>query len=303
MKWRFSLAVWGDWHINQLIAHGLPSLKASGNLDAIDYVIAVYTRPADFERLRVALEGVNAELHTPIAEDIGGWQEVANITIQEYAAQDIQTAVAAGEVWGLLAPDMVWSEGTFAHYRQLIEAGKKVIFRPLLRVDSDQAGTIEQFGTRHLAKLALECEHSIGKLYRADAEHFTSHAETIIWPAPDGRLHQTISADVVLCVANKMDISPQFLSGEEFGDQMAVIRDSDKSVALAMCPADKHYEWQNGNGPLSPASVRNFQAGFPSPALRGLAERPYRLHSEDTDPANWAEVEQRARDFIAKVFE
>jgi hypothetical protein len=303
VRFRFSLAVWGDWHINQLISHALPSLKASGNLDAIDYVIVVNTRPADVERLRAALEGVNIDLHAPIADGTDGAdQGTANCTIQSYAAQDIPAAAAAGEVWGLLAPDMVWSEGTFALYRQLIEAGKKIIFRPLLRVDSDKAGTIREFGNRHLAKLALECEHSVGQIYRADSEHFTTHSETIIWPAPDGRLHMTVSADAVLFVANKTIITPQFLCGEEFGDQMAVITDSDESVALAMCPADKHYEWQNGGSPLSPDLIRNFMRCYPSPAFRGLFARPYRLHSGDTDPTRWAEAEQRAAAFIAEVF-
>ena len=84
---------------------------------------------------------------------------------------------------------------------------------------------------------------------------------------------------------------------------MAVIRDSDESIALAMCPTDKFYGWQNGNGPLTPALIKNFVVSFPSPAIRGLAERPYRLHSEDTDASHWVEVEQRAADFINKVFE
>ena len=302
MKWRFSLAVWGQWHIDQFITNGLPSLKATGNLDVIDYVIAAYTRPVDYERMKAALDGVNAELTMPIADDTVGEQAVANATIQHYAAQDMDKARAAGEVWALLAPDMVWSEGTFACYRRLIDAGNKIIFRPLLRVDSDRAGTIREFGNRHLAKLALECEHEIGKLYRADAERFTTHTEAIIWPAPDGRLHQTISADIVLCIPNKTGITPQFLSDEAFGDQMAVIRDSDESVALAMCPADKFYDWQNGGSPLTPALVREFLRAYPSPAIRGLAERPYRLHNEDTDSSRWVEVEQQAAAFIAEVF-
>ena len=303
MRFRFSLAVWGDWHIDQFIRHGLPSLKTPGNLDAIDYIISVWTRPADFERLKAVLEGTSFELRATIADDTGGWQEVANITIQSYAIQDIVAAGQAGEVWGLLAPDMVWSEGTFALYRKLLETGRKIIFRPLLRVDSDQVGTIQQFDVRHLAKMALENEHSVGQIYRADTDRFTTHPETIIWPAPDGRLHQTISADAVLFIANQASITPQFLCDEPFNDQtMAVIRDSDESVALAMCPANKHYEWQNGGGPLTPDSVRRFRTGFPSPTIHGLAQRPYRLHIGDTESSRWADVEQRANAFIAEVF-
>lgn len=301
MRFRFSLAVWGQWHIDQFITNALPSLKAPGNLDSIDYVIAAYTRSKDYAQMKSALEGVKAELSAPIPDDTGDWQEIANCTIQSYAAQDIRTAVTANEVWGLLAPDMVWSEGTFALYSNLVDAGNKAIFRPLLRVDADKTGKIEDFSKRNLARLALECEHDIGKIYRADAEHFTTHPEAIIWPAPDGRLHQTISADVVLCVAQKMDISSQFLSAAPFGD-MAVITDSDESVALAMCPADKFYGWQHGSGRLTPTLVRNFVVSFPSPAIRSIAERPYRLHCEDTESSRWTEVEQKANAFIAEVF-
>ena len=303
MRFRFSLAVWGEWHVGQFVAHGLPSLKARGNLDAIDHVVAVHTRPADLERLRVALDGVNAELEAPIADDAGGEQAEANSTIHGHAERDFNAAADAGDVWVLLAPDMVWSEGTFALYRRLIEAGNKAIFRPLLRVDADKAGTIREFGARHLAGLAMECEHAMGGLYRADAERFTTHAEAIIWPAPDGRLHQTISADVVLCVANAMNVTPQFLSAESFGDRMAVVADSDDSVALAMCQADKFYGWQKGNGPLTPLLVREFMTMYPSPAARGLASRPYRLHAGDTDPSRWAEAERRAAGFVDEVFD
>jgi hypothetical protein len=303
MRFRLTLVVWGDWHVGQLVAHGLPSLRASGNLDAVDYVISAHTRPADLGRVAAALEGLNAELRAPIADDTGGDQTAANSTIYGYSAQDIRAAAAAGEAWGQLAPDMVWSEGTFARYRQLIEAGNRVVFRPLLRVDAEKTGTIREFGRRHLARLALECEHEMGKIYRADAQRFTTHAEAIVWLAPDGRLHQTISADVALCVANRTPMTPQFLSDEEFCPGMAVVADSDDSVALAMCPADKHYEWQLGAGPLSPSLVREFLATYPSPACRGLAGRPYRLHAVDTDPASWAEAERRAADFIAQVFD
>ena len=302
MRFRFTLAAWGDWHLDQLARHGVPSLRALGNLDAVDYVISAHTRPADAERLRAALEGVNAELGAPIADGTGGDQATANGTIQGCAVQDVALAAAADEAWGMLAPDMVWSEGTFALYRRLLEAGNRAIFRPLLRVDADKAGTIREFGARHLAGLALDCEHAMGQLYRADAERFTTHAEAIIWPAPDGRVHQTISADIVLCVPSETAITAHGLAEDGWG-RMAAVVDSDESVALAMTPADKEYEWQEGSAPLSPALVRDFLTRYPSGAGRGLAARPYRLHAGDTDPSSWAEAERRAAAFVGEVFD
>ena len=40
MRFHFTLAVWGEWHLNQLETHGIPSLRAPGNLDAVDYHIS-----------------------------------------------------------------------------------------------------------------------------------------------------------------------------------------------------------------------------------------------------------------------
>ena len=301
MKFRFTLVVWGDWHVGQFVENGLPSLRAAGNFDAVDHVVCVHALAADAERLRAALDGVNFEMQAPIP-DPGAFQAVANGMIHACAQRDFAEAAHLGDAWGLLAPDMVWSEGTFALYRRLIEAGNKAVFRPLLRVDSEEAGTVREFGARHLAALALDLEHAMGKLYRPDAEHFTTHTEAIIWPAPDGRLHQTISADVVLCVPSRTPITPQFLCGEPFNGEMAVVGDSDESVALAMTPPDKDYQWQSGaHGRLSPALVRSFLLMYPSPAWRGLAARPYRLHAGDTEPSQWEETERRADEFAKEI--
>lgn len=302
MRFLLTLAVWGDWHIDQLVRNALPSLRAPGNLDAVDYVISVHTRAREADRVMSALAGANIEIRAPIPENTGSAQAIANGAIHHCARLDFERASAAGEVWGLLAPDMVWSEGSFALYRRLIEGGNKAVFRPLLRVDSALAGTVREFGNRHLAKLALDCEHEMGRLYRADADGFTTHTEAIIWTAPDGRLHQTISADVVLCLARETGVTGQFLCAEEYNGRMAAVRDSDESVALAMTPPDKDYEWQSGGAtPLSPTLIRAFLSAYPSAAWRGLGAQTYRLHAGDTDAARWVEVERRAIDFIESI--
>ncbi len=106
----------------------------------------------------------------------------------------------------------------------------------------------------------------------------------------------------MLCVANRTPITSQFLSAEAFNGEMAVVGDSDDSVALAMTPPDKDYLWQSGgDAGLSPALVRSFLLMYPSPAWRGLAARPYRLHAGDADPAGWAEAERAAAEFAEEV--
>ena len=48
--------------------------------------------------------------------------------------------------------------------------------------------------------------------------------------------------------------------------------------------------------------MRQFTGWYPSPASEKIARRSYRLHADDIDAAEWAEVERRADGFIAEVF-
>ena len=174
MRFRFTLAAWGDWHLDQLARHGVPSLRAPGNLDAVDYHISVHTRPADRDRLAAILDGLDADIKTPLPDDMRADRYAANPAVLRFKADDYAAAAAAGEAWVLLSPDMVWGEGTLAHHRRAFEAGKAVVYRPLLWVDAERAGVVRDFGRRSLAKVALECEHAIARDYfRAVPDDYT----------------------------------------------------------------------------------------------------------------------------------
>ena len=302
MRFRLTLAAWGDWHLGQLEAHGLPSLRAPGNLDAVDYYISAHTRPTDRDRLAAALEGLDADVKTPLPDDVRGDQGTANNTVHACKAQDYAAAAAAGEAWALLSPDMVWGEGTWAHHRAAFEAGRTIIYRPLLRVDADRAGTIGDFRRRALAAVALEHEHGVARqFYRADGRLFSSHAELVIWSAPGGLLNKTITAEMQTCVAGRMP-HMEFITPEADEGKLLVVADSDEAITLAMAPPGKDFSHVAGTGPLTPGIVRAFADWYRSPATELIARRSYRLHAGDVDPAEWAEVERRADAFIAEVF-
>lgn len=304
MRFRFTLTLWGDWHISQLEKHGLPSLKAPGNLDAIDYHISVNTRPADRERVTAALQGLNFDIKTPLRDDIGSDQGTANDTVFTRNVEDRMAAIAAGEAWGLLSPDMVWGEGTWAHHRYVLESGKWAIFRPLLRVDASMAGTIADFSKRNLARIALECEHSVAKTYyRADGEKFSNHAEMIIWPAPGGLINRTITAEVPVCIPSRVPLHGGGLAAIPLENEMHVVADSDEAIALAMAQPDKDMSWLANDDPISVEKVRGFLRAYDSPASRFVAWRSYWLHADDVVHGEWLEPERRLNEFIRKVFE
>jgi hypothetical protein len=304
MRFRFTFVVWGDWHIDQFARHGLPSLRAPGNLDAIDHVVSAKTRPRDAERVRALLDGVNAEIEVLLPDDVGSDQATCNSTVFWHNCNDRAVAASAGEAWGLLSPDMVWGEGTWRHHRAVLEGGgKKAIFRPLLRVDSERAGTVRDFRRRSLAAVALEHEHAVAKTqYRAGGPTFSPHAEMIIWEAPGGLVNRTITAEVQTCLPAACPFNGQGLAGWPLDGEMHVVGDSDEAVALAMCPPDKDFGWLRGARPLDAEVVRGFLKSYSSPASRGIARRSYRLHAGDVDPEAWEEVDRRANAFVEEVF-
>ena len=302
MKFRFTLAAWGNWHLSQFERNGLPSLHAPGNLDAVDYHISVHTRPADRDRIAAILQGINADIKASLSDGVGSDQGTANNTVHICKMSDYAAAAANGEAWVLMSPDMVWGEGTLAHHRAVFEAGKTAIYRPLLRVDVDKAGMITEFSKRSLARIALEKEHEVSqKYYRADGPLFSSHAEMIIWPAPGGLLNTTITAEMQICVARQMP-DVEFMTPEISNDKILVVGDSDEAITLALAPPGKDFSHVVGTGPLTPDIIRRFSSWYQSPATATVARHSYRLHADDIDLAAWAPVEQRANDFIAEVF-
>lgn len=303
MKFRFTMAAWGDWHISQLERNGLPSLRAPGNLDAIDYHISVHTRPADHDRIAAALAGLSADIKTPLPDDMQSDQGTANGVVHVCKSQDHAAASAAGEVWALLSPDMVWGEGTLAHHRQAFKSGKTVIYRPLLRVDAEKAGTISDFGKRSLARIALENEHSVSReFYRADGPLFSSHAEMIIWPAPCGLLNKTITAEMQTCIASSTAPNGEFMTPEVVEDELLIVGDSDEAITLALAPPNKDFSHIVGTSPLTPDIIRTFANWYSSPASEKIARHSYRLHADDVDFAEWTEVEREANEFVAEAF-
>jgi len=302
VRFRFTLAVWGDWHLSQFERNALPSLRAPGNLDAVGYHISVHTRPTDRDRIVGILQGINADIKASLSDGVGSDQGTANNTVHVCKMSDYAAAAANGEAWMLLSPDMVWGEGTLAHHRAAFEAGKTAIYRPLLRVDADKAGTISDFGKRSLARIALEKEHEVSqKYYRADGPLFSSHAEMIIWPAPNGLLNTTITGEMQTCMARLMP-DVEFMTPGIPDDKILVVGDSDETITLALAPSGKDFSHVVGTGPLTRDIIHRFASWYQSPAMVTVARHSYRLHADDIDLAAWAPVEQRANDFIAEVF-
>lgn len=306
MRFIFTLSIWADWHIDQFVRNALPSLMAPGNLDAVDYCISVHTTPGDAGPLMKALAGLVFDIKTTVPDNMTNDRAGTHPTVFTHKEAD-RAAAGEGDVWALLAPDMVWAEGTFDYYRRLIETGKKAIFRPLLRVDSERAGTITDFSKRALARVALKAEHDVVKKhYRAQGQQFSRHTEMVTWHAPGGLINKTITPEVQVCLAKLELLGEHRLAPELTPDEMAVICDSDEGITLAMTAPDANMEWLCGTVPLTLPFIRDFVGQYPSPVCRYVASKSYRLHDRDIDATQeplWRQLEQHADEFIETAFE
>jgi hypothetical protein len=306
MKFIFTLSIWADWHIDQLVRNVVPSLRAPGNLDSVDYLISVHTRPTDAKFIQDTLAGLVSDIKTTVPDNMTNDRAGTHPTVHTHKEAD-RAVAGEGDVWALLAPDMVWAEGTFDYYRRLIESGKKAIFRPLLRVDSDRAGTITDFSKRSLARVALKAEHDVvKKFYRAQGHKFSRHTEMVTWHAPGGLINKTITPEVQVCLAKLELLGGHRLAPELAPDEMAVICDSDEGITLAMTAPDANLEWVSGTIPLTSQFIKDFVGQYPSPVCRYVASKSYRLHDRDIDTTQdlvWRQLEQYADDFIETAFE
>lgn len=305
MKFRLTCPVWGEWHVNAFLRYGLPSLQASGNLDAIDYTLAIHTTPRDAARLMPALRGLNREVYTPLYGAQPAGLASAVDTQQRLHRFDRAKARATGSIWACVPPDVVWAEGTFAHYRDLLEAGKTVVFHHMPRVALEPAArALEYFGKRHLARVALDFEHPLGLMYRADNPTFPKHAELVLWPAGnDGLVCRLLAAEIKVADPSKVPINDVAQLDRPIGDRMAVISDSDEAMALSLAPVYKDADWARDGAPLSAETVRAFLEQYPSPATRELARHSYRLHAGNVSLASWAAAERQADALMAEVFD
>jgi hypothetical protein len=295
--------VWGDWHISQFIKHGLPSLKAPGNLDAIDYVIAVHTTPRDIGKLMPALRGVKTEFYTSIPDKLPAHLSSAVDVQQAIHRGERGLAERTGAMWACLPPDVVWGEHSWALYRKFFEAGKWAIFQHMPRATDDAGAAFYDYSKRHLARVALDFEHPLGRMYRADNPTFPKHAELIIWPAPHGLLTRLLASEIKVCDPSKVAVNRMAQSARTLGDRAAVIQDSDEAIAISLASVHKDEDWTRDGVPLSAQVVRSFLGDYPSPATRDLARYSYRLHADEADPASWLAAERRADNLMASIFD
>ena len=181
--------VWGNEYIDPFLELSLPSLLAPGNIPSLGAVAPVvfkfFTQAADVPRLTAdptveALRKV-AEVRFETVDNLIKSDKYAVMrTCHREALQDAYLVRAAVV---FVVPDAVQSDGSFATVAKVVQAGKRVVMVPSLRVVKESAAA--QLRRRYMPTPGEPVVASARELVRLGMSHMHPDCRTRFWDRKD----------------------------------------------------------------------------------------------------------------------
>jgi len=295
----------------------LPTLLSPQNLPALARRAKVRYRIATTatDRLRIMAWPIFERLSKTVEVEFVTEREAPDITYHvEWHHQSIATARAEGAFWLLVPPDVAWSEGSFAHVADAIEAGKLAIAKPYLRVISEsclpeiaalgkrgdiipiQSGDLVRIGVRHMHPLTSSA-FVLGRHGRPSLE--------AIWRVPgEGVVFRHMVRELFAFDPTRITPTHLWYAGDgcTIGD-FHIVTDSDDMFMLSFAPLLKETSLYNSNHAVTPMDLAR-QSLHPmndTPLTSDFARRGARLHYGPMTEVPWQRLERRADAFIGRA--
>jgi hypothetical protein len=311
LLFHFSTAVWGPWHTGVFLDANLPSLLAPGNLSAFaarhDVVYRIFSTRHDlhsikktpvfqlarqivrFELIECALDAVDE----PLIMHHRLWQ------------RSINEAREAGAIVLFIPPDVVWSDGSFAHIAELVASGKRAILSTFVRVVCETAvpavkrafgkkdAPIIEVSPRQLVRVALEHIHPLSLTYMRDSPIFPIHPELVLWAVPgEGMLMRVLCRELFAFDPRRFHLNQKAqLEDVEDSDLIHLITDSDDLFALSLARLEQDVDWYSKPRRLSELEIGRWWLTYDSPANDIIVRKPVYIHDGPMTPAKWRRVE------------
>jgi hypothetical protein len=299
--------VWGAWHLRAFLDVNLPTLLAPGNFPALfaKYrgVYRIYTRLDDIEQIKgaptfqrlselvpVALEIIEDErrLQRPIETHVEIWRDA------------VAEAARIRSLALLMPPDVLWSNGSFAHVADLLGHGKRQIYSAFFRVVSNSflPAFRRRFGEHpdqvavsgdDLVGLCLEHVHPIMAAHARDSRYFPYHPEMAVWPVPNqGLAVRVFARELMLYDPRRVRLgSSQLIVGEVPWDELHMVSDSDHLFGVSLAPFGKDASWHRTPWLASTREVARWWLEYDSPANDYVAGVQVRWHFRPIDERHW----------------
>jgi hypothetical protein len=317
----FSTVVWGSWHTDVFLEVNLPSLLASGNLQAFAerhrVIYRIQTSREDVARIEAspAYQRARQILQCQIVPRIIH-QGIDPIGMHHMLwRQAIDEARAAGAMVLFVPPDVVWSNGAFGHIADVAATGKRAIFMTYQRVVSETAvpavkqafrdpatGVIDA-PSRRLVELAMEHIHPLTLTYVRDSLNFPIHPEFILWRVPgEGYLMRVLVREMFAYDPRHFDLNEQaLLAHRPDPDDVHYITDSDDLFSLSLAPLAKDIEWYVRPQRLNTLSLGAWWLRYDSPANDVAAAHYFYVHPGERTPEKWCAAERQSDHLLQRI--
>jgi len=312
-------AVWGDWHITQLLEMNLPTLLAPGNLPSFTrdrrVVYEIFTRENDRPRLAQSpiinrlRESMEIEFTILAPELLGN-----PIAAHHHAWEKSRQAAARRRGYVLyLPPDVAWSDGSFQHLAQLLDSGRRAIFMTYLRAESASFTAALRAGPRNaddplvisgreLVGIALQCLHPLMAASLIGSPRIPRHPEMLFWPIKgEGLSLRVLAREMFLYDPNRFDLNEARLVDGTFDpSEIHFISDSDDLFAVSLAELGKDIGWHMRRRRADPAEIGRWWLNYDSPINDVIARHKIRWHATAASEEEWRRRERAGDRFIRR---
>ncbi len=305
--------VWGDLHIDAMMASMVPTLLAPGNLPELarlfDVNYRISTTHRDAARLRkhpliVAIQGhVKVEFVVATDEEAPGHIHHVN-----WYHQAIAEARSKGALVAFLPPDVTWSGVTLGNMGRHMANGRAGTAMPYVRVISESIlptvtalrqsplGAIDISG-RELMRLAIEHMHPLSAVASDTSRHGRPSLE-MLWHVPgEGLLLRNMVRELFSFDPSRLDITHLWYAGRGAEpEDIHIVTDSDEMLMLSFAPLMKDIALFLQGRPIvgEDTARQSLHPLNDTPLNPHFAEQNIRLHYAEITPERWIAVEALA---------
>jgi hypothetical protein len=288
-------ALWGDWHLRVFREKSLPTILHPSNLPAMAERIEVewlfYTphhdkRAAEFvPKMCVPSQVVSLNL------------QLGYKTAWAFAKYE---AAKRGALVMFLAPDIVWSIGSFNHLTDILEDGKTTVFM------SHPRGVEEHFcghpkTGEELMEQCRKFPHPVNDSEVITNRPFTKHPEMILWPVKGGWLCRMFAREPLIAHPDTAFTAKNLI--ESMPDvNIGVVASSDDACGVSLAPSDtEQHHYKHGNV-FRPEAMKPFVEHHWSECGEFVASKPVLWRYGEVCPKSLLTATKQSQQLVKEAF-
>lgn len=228
----------------------------------------------------------------------------------EFWIEGMRHARAQGKFVMFMPPDVIWSDGGFGHFADLIvHQGKRAIyinwhlraisesFIPEFHKRYGVGSSAISASSRDLIRMTLDHIHPLSSIYLRDSEFFPRHSEMMFWPVPgEGVLMHVFALTPFIFDTSRFEYTDRKLVTKvEDPDDLHYVVDSDDLYIVSLAELGKDRDWYETARPFDFVRHAEWWLYYDSPGNDYLTPQPFRLKFSDATEAKWNRAEASAR--------